>query len=423
MRMIYFIDYCFQQTPDGRVWTDTAYSVAFWKPYLTVYDEIVLVCRINYVATASDQWLLVTGEQVQVRSLTNYKGPITYIHTRGRITREIDEALALSGVVMLRVPSNIARCAVARLNRMNRTYGVDVVGDPWHAMAPGVVNVRGRVLFRWLFTRSQRSICDGAAAVTYVASTLPALYPCRQASKCLVCSDVRLDSSWIRATPRVHEDFALRLITVATLSQMYKGIDVLLHSLALCKNQGIRFHLTIVGTGRLRGYFERLAASLCVKENIEFRGAIPWGPEMMQELDLADIFVLPSLVEVMPRALLEAMARGLPALATRVGAVSHVLANEDIVEAGNARELADRLLDVATSPERMNKMSSRNLTVANLHREDALLPMWIAFHRELCQATLIAETASNRPQFGFSPEAARLNCEALAKESVDATRQ
>jgi glycosyltransferase involved in cell wall biosynthesis len=78
-------------------------------------------------------------------------------------------------------------------------------------------------------------------------------------------------------------------------------------------------------------------------------------------LDGADVFVMPSLSEGMPMALLEAMARGLPIVATRVGGVPELLTDGVdalLVEPGEAAELAAAVAELVGDPERRSALGS-----------------------------------------------------------------
>lgn len=87
--------------------------------------------------------------------------------------------------------------------------------------------------------------------------------------------------------------------------------------------------LVLVGDGPLRGELQQLVASLNLGEAVFFAGPSDRVPELMQAMD---VFVLPSLNEGISNTLLEAMATGLPVLATRVGG------NGELFEAGREGE-------------------------------------------------------------------------------------
>jgi len=84
------------------------------------------------------------------------------------------------------------------------------------------------------------------------------------------------------------------------------------------------------------------------------------------------MFVLPSRVEGLPRAMIEAMARALPCIGSSVGGIPELLAPEDIVPPGDIKALADKIREVLSTPGRLEKMSARNLEHARQYSEDAL---------------------------------------------------
>ena len=99
-----------------------------------------------------------------------------------------------------------------------------------------------------------------------------------------------------------------------------KGVDYLLHALVLLDS----VRLEIVGDGPMRSAYERLAQELGIEERVEFRGLLP-KPELAERMRRADLFVLASRFENNPCVVLEAMASGLPVVATRVGGLPELV--------------------------------------------------------------------------------------------------
>lgn len=109
------------------------------------------------------------------------------------------------------------------------------------------------------------------------------------------------------------------VIGVAARLVWEKGLDVLLEAWAIRKaTQLIPGTLVIVGEGEKRPELETLARDLGIEESVVMPGAIS---NVAPFYRLLDAFVLSSVSEGLPMALLEAMAAGLPIVATRVGAV------------------------------------------------------------------------------------------------------
>jgi glycosyltransferase involved in cell wall biosynthesis len=102
-----------------------------------------------------------------------------------------------------------------------------------------------------------------------------------------------------------------------------KGLDVLLKALASLRPNHA-FNLSIAGDGPLRSELETLASELGIAGRITFLGW--YSRDKLPDLyRSADVFVLPSRDEGMPNVILEAMASGLPVIATRIAG------NEDLI--------------------------------------------------------------------------------------------
>lgn len=119
----------------------------------------------------------------------------------------------------------------------------------------------------------------------------------------------------------------------------------LIEAFALLRARGAneRVRLAIVGDGPLREKLAQKARELGVLELIWFPGARNDIPELMRAFD---VFALSSIAEGTPVTLLEAMACGLPVVATKVGGIPEVVqegVNGALVPASNPAALADAL--------------------------------------------------------------------------------
>jgi len=153
-----------------------------------------------------------------------------------------------------------------------------------------------------------------------------------------------------RATEPFHEP--VRLISVSSLVWV-KGLETILRAMRLLAGGGRRVEWWCVGEGPSRQSLEDLAKSLGVGDRVRFFGFVPLGPELFQLYRQADIFVLPSLTEGLPMALLEAMANSLPVVASGVGGVPGVITNGThgaLVEPARPDQLAEAIVKLASDP-------------------------------------------------------------------------
>ena len=249
----------------------------------------------------------------------------------------------------------------------------------------------------------QKRQCAGACGAAYVTRrALQSRYPCVAYETSV--SDVELD----RAPAIMHDgklsthyssiqldqaDFArsqrrntvmsrrLHLITVGSLEQLYKAPDILIRAVAECVGSGLDLELFIVGEGRYLAAMQSLSASLGIDDHIHFMGALPGGEAIRRQLDAADVFILPSRTEGLPRAMIEAMARGLPCIGSTAGGIPELLPVEDMVPPDDTKALACKIREVVTNPARMEAMSGRNLEKARGYSDIVLRGKRIMFYR------------------------------------------
>ena len=131
-----------------------------------------------------------------------------------------------------------------------------------------------------------------------------------------------------------------------------KGVATLLHALAQARaaRPGLAWRLVVAGKGVLRAELERLAAKLDLAGAVQFTGPVDNVPSYLGQ---ADIFVLPSLAEGLSNALLEAMAYGLPCIATRVGGTPELIQDGQtglLVAPEDTAGLAAALVRLADDP-------------------------------------------------------------------------
>lgn len=141
-----------------------------------------------------------------------------------------------------------------------------------------------------------------------------------------------------------------------------KGVRYLLYAMKIVHEEMPEAKLILVGDGEERDNLKDLTDSLGIRECVNFVGKVPHEriPDYMHQ---ADIFVLSSLSESFGLVNLEAMACGLPIVATRVGGLPDIIeegVNGYLVEAEDYREMADNILDLLQNPLLSSTISENN---------------------------------------------------------------
>jgi glycosyltransferase involved in cell wall biosynthesis len=136
-----------------------------------------------------------------------------------------------------------------------------------------------------------------------------------------------------------------------------KGVDDLLAALSSEELRRRRWQITIAGAGNIEAY-RRQAAATGIADRVSFVGWIG-EVEVARLLSQSDLLVLPSHFECLPMAIIEAMAHGLPVVATRVGAVTDaVIDNETglLVPVASPPDLARALQRLVDSPSERQRL-------------------------------------------------------------------
>lgn len=147
------------------------------------------------------------------------------------------------------------------------------------------------------------------------------------------------------------------LIMVGTFKEQ-KGHCYLVQSASSLLPNFPELHILLVGDGELRDRLELQVEALGLSERIHFLGNRSDVPEL---LAASDCFVLPSLWEGLPMALIEAMACGLPIVATEVSGSKQVMVSGEtglLVPPGDALQLTEALTRLLSDPAQAREMGT-----------------------------------------------------------------
>jgi len=146
-------------------------------------------------------------------------------------------------------------------------------------------------------------------------------------------------------TYRPPKEQVRRLICTARLSPE-KGLRFAIEALRRLLDKGYNLELRLAGDGPSKAHLEALTIRLKVVDQVKFLGFLT-EDEVISELQTSDLFVLPSFVEGLPVSAMEAMAVGVPVIATNIAGASELIEDGKtglLVRPSDAEALADAVV-------------------------------------------------------------------------------
>ncbi len=137
-----------------------------------------------------------------------------------------------------------------------------------------------------------------------------------------------------------------------------KGLDILFQALGGLPD--LQWNLTLVGDGKQRLALEAQAASLGIADRVHFTGWLT-GDAVATQYRQANLYVAPSRHEGMPNVVLEAMASGLPVVASRIAGNEELVtpgSNGLLFPSGDTEALRKLLREILSNPESLQKMGA-----------------------------------------------------------------
>jgi len=135
-----------------------------------------------------------------------------------------------------------------------------------------------------------------------------------------------------------------------------KGLSYLIEAFPKVKEQKPSAQLVLFGDGPCRAELEQQASNMSCRDSIHFLGH---RDNIEQLLRGMDVFVLSSVAEGMPRAILEVMAAGIPCIATEVGGIPEIISGNNVgilVPPKDSEALAEAMVNVANlTDEKLEK--------------------------------------------------------------------
>ena len=334
-----------------------------WLQYAHASGSLTVVARFvrSHQATAS----IASGPMVSFLSVPDYSTFKELAWALPSIIRTFAGRVPRTSIVMGRLPEPLSIVAGLTALARRQPFIANVVADP---SAFGLEATTSKRVLMWILTRITRFIVRHSTAAIYVTEKyLQSRFPTKPTTPTLIRSNVRLtpdDFRTPRSLPPITPNEQRRLVLVGNNQTLGKGQDIAIETLVNLTPIG-HYHLTIIGGGRYTARLLRLAADRGVRAYVDVRGEVTNRGELWKILDESDLFLLPSRSEGLPRAMIEAMARGLPCVASNVGGIPELLPEKSVIHSLDPRDFATAILLTLSDPERYAAASRQAIVTAS----------------------------------------------------------
>ena len=380
-------DAWFHKDVDGRVFSSRGGWQ--WERYLEFADSLTVASRMDTLPAQSlDELEDVTREGVEFLEVPSLSGPLVRFKHRREVRERLTAALLRADALVARLPSEVGSMAVNVAERLRKPYAVEVVTCTWDALwHRGGLQGKLYAPESW---RSTRSIVRRAPFCLYVTGDfLQRRYP--SPGRTAAISDVELppfdDAVLARRLAAIRSHRSPFVIgTIAALSVRFKGVQTALSALGESLRDLPAFELQIVGSGDASPWRER-ARREGVEDSTSFLGVLQ-RDRVLPWLDRVDLYIQPSFQEGLPRALIEAMSRGCPALGSTAGGIPELLGSECLHRPGDAKTLGKLVRDAASDGTWQEGQARRNFATARRYERATLDAERARFWEEFVQHVL-----------------------------------
>lgn len=336
--------------------------------YYEIADELTLAIRTR---NQQDKNILKNLSKIELDkfkvvscpNISSFKG---VIFNRSKVKKILKSEISKVDFVIVRLPSFIGNISIDIAKKLNKPYYVELVGCPWDGFWN--LGIKGKIVAPYMKFSTKRRVRD-SKYVSYVTSKfLQDRYPTD--GKSISCSNVALKNfDDITLNKRIEhinskDNDDIKIIgTTAAVNVRFKGQQYVIEAISKLKENGNSNYIyQIVGAGD-QTYLRKVASKYGVEDQVEFLGPMKHD-EVFEWLENIDIYIQPSRQEGLPRALIEAMSKGLPSLGARTAGIPELLSNDFIFSntKNNIEEICNILGNL--DKDQMIKQSYRNYSEA-----------------------------------------------------------
>lgn len=348
---------------NGQYYAANQEKMDLFLRYLRVFDYLRLVCRCEPEKNLKKNRVPLNSEpRIEYVPIPIFHGPKEYAKAYFSVGRAMNDIVEGCNAAILRIPSTVALRVGKQLIKNKVPFACEVVfdaEDSWRG-STGL----NRMVWKHI-DRQMRKMCakaDGVSCVTehYLQQHY---YPIKSNSFTSHYSSLALPQSFY-STPK-HFPSGKQIVVAHTASPIEyngrKGHIEVVKAIAILNKRGIDIKVQFAGNSKSGGIdkLKAFAEEQGIVDKVEFVGFLNRG-EISRFLESADMYVMPTRAEGLPRVIIEAIAKGLPCITTPVSGNPELVDAHFLVPYEDTQLLADRIEELISNSELYEQTSRTN---------------------------------------------------------------
>lgn len=391
MRLTHIYDHDYYVNGDD-VYSSGAFHADSWNRYLNHFDSLLVVANEKKGGDPKAGKLnRVNSDKVNFRFLPKQSSPGQLVKGLTGRNAELEEIVKNSDALAIRLFSELGYQAVGFARKHGVPYALEIVGCPWDAYW-NHQNKSGKVMAVLSYYRMRKSVKNAPFVIYVTAEFLQRRYPTNGVShnaSNVMLAEVGEEVLKDRLNRMGRDtDKPLQLAMIAGLEVKAKAHDVTIAALGRVKDMIPDFCLRLVGPGDPARVLS-LAREAGIEDKVDVIGKLTSGMAIFDFLDNTDLYLHPSKQEGLPRAIIEAMSRACPVLASSTAGIPELVGADFLHKPGDDKRLSEQLMQVCGNKDLRMDMAKTNFSTAYEYSPSVLnekrSKFWGAF-RDYCES-------------------------------------
>ena len=373
MKALFVHDHKFVKDDKGNFYSYGKLTSQSWNRYLEVFENLEVISRGRELSEEDDinKLSISSRENVTLKSVPTVSSLKGILINSKEVSNTLEDAINKTDVVIARVPSMLGRLAIKIAKKKKKPYAVEVVADAWDELW-NYGNIKGKLFAPVGHYLTKKRISDSPFAIYVTSNYLQEKYPCK--GEVQNASNVelkKLDEQTLTFRKNKINSMTspYKLGLIGSLSSGYKGIDTAIKAIKLINsNPDVELH--ILGDGD-PAKWKQMVERYGVSNKIFFDGTLT-KDNVYKWLDEIDLYIHPSRQEGLPRAVIEAMSRGCPVVASTVAGIPELIDKSYLHDPKDYNKLAELIKLLLENKEELYEQSKKNFLESKNYEAERL---------------------------------------------------